>query len=150
MPVCTPNMNNKDHVEEKPDCEANFSVYVEYMKTLRIWLVAYGIGGPVLFITQSSISTKILESGYARWIVVLFFIGVIFQIIIAILNKYVNWYLYCYADSKDRINPKIYECCEKISTKIFIDITCDVISICSFICSTIWVLWICTTPLSKT
>ena len=100
-------------------------------------------------LAQSSISTKILESGYARWIVVLFFIGVIFQIIIAILNKYVNWYLYCYADSKDRINPKIYECCEKISTKIFIDITCDVISICSFICSTIWVLWICTGQLSK-
>lgn len=30
----------------------HFNNYADYSRTLRAWLVAYGIGGPVLFVTN--------------------------------------------------------------------------------------------------
>ena len=36
----------------------HFENYAEYAKTLRSWLVAYGIGGPVLFLTNKDAPEK--------------------------------------------------------------------------------------------
>jgi hypothetical protein len=136
MQVCAPQKDNREGKE-------NFSVYVEYSRTLRIWLVAYGIGGPVLFLTQTEISKKILESGHALIVVSLFFLGVFSQIFIALLNKYVNWYLYCYADPENRKYPRLYEWVKNVSQKIEIDIGCDLVSMLAFPIATVWGLLIC-------
>ena len=76
---------SKKKVEWTPErTKAFYKVYEEYSKALRTWFVAFGIGGPVLFLTQQDVSNKIVESGNARTIVLLFLIGVssIFVVII--------------------------------------------------------------------
>lgn len=143
MPVCTPKKNNGDPKQIKSEGEEYFSVYTEYSKTLRVWLVAYGIGGPVIFLTQTEISKKIIDSGYALFIVFLFLIGVFSQIFIALLNKYVNWCLYCYADPEGRKYQRLYEWANRVSEKIEIDIICDLASMFAFMIATVWGLLIC-------
>jgi hypothetical protein len=43
-----------------------FKVYEEHMKTLRAWFVAYGIGGPVLFVTLKEFAATVIASGNSR------------------------------------------------------------------------------------
>jgi hypothetical protein len=137
-------MDNKKSSEIKREEEEFYSAYTEYSKILRTWLVAYGIGGPVLFLTQSEISNKIIESGQARTIVYLFLLGVFFQIIISLINKCVNWYLYCHADPKTRKREWGYKIADWVSERFCIDILCDIGSIVAFGVATLKVLLIYT------
>jgi len=77
-----------------PDPGAYFKVYEDYAKTLRTWLVAYGIGGPVLFITNKDVADKLSSSHAAPCIAELFLAGVALQVFLAMLNKTVMWAVY--------------------------------------------------------
>ena len=54
---------------------------------LRLWLVAYGVGGPVLLLSSSEVTAKVVASGQAYLIVVPFLLGVPLQVVNAALNK---------------------------------------------------------------
>ena len=56
-----------------PQKEGHFQNYSDYSRTLRAWLVAYGIGGPVLFLTNDKVATRVAESGHANKVVTYFF-----------------------------------------------------------------------------
>ena len=68
----------KESVKEfKPvevESRQSFITYTEYSKTLRTWLVTYGIGGPILFISQDQIATKLAASTDKSCIIYLFLI----------------------------------------------------------------------------
>ena len=81
----------------------NTKGYIEqfnfYLRDLRTWFVAYGIGGPVLFLTQEKIRAAIAGSGSGRSIAFLFLLGVAFQIASSVLGKWTSWIQY--ANTKD-------------------------------------------------
>ncbi len=64
-----------------------YAAYEEHTKTLRTWLVAYGIGAPVLFITHDTLMKAVQKSGEGRSLGLLFLIGVAIQVVLAALNK---------------------------------------------------------------
>ncbi len=68
--------------------------YTRYEKMLRTWFVAYGIGGPVLFMTQDSLREALSASPDAKLIVYCFLAGLLFQVIENFLYKVCMWYLY--------------------------------------------------------
>jgi hypothetical protein len=70
-----------------------FEGYAQFSGVLRTWLIAYGIGGPVLFIFQSRITDQLSESGQSLSIAILFLSGVFLQVIIALLYKGAIWFL---------------------------------------------------------
>jgi hypothetical protein len=119
-----------------------FKVYEEHMKTLRAWFVAYGIGGPVLFVTQKEFAATVISSGNSRLIGVLFLLGVLFQVLIALLNKWVNWGLYYYEEFPDLNRGKIHDFCESVSGMVFIDILADVATLVLFSWATVVVLMV--------
>jgi len=86
--------------QDTSDYEGHFANYAEYSKTLRSWLVAYGIGGPVLFLLSKDAPTTIARSPHLRTIVTLFVLGVALQIGLALLNKWAAWHMYRGAYSK--------------------------------------------------
>jgi uncharacterized protein involved in cysteine biosynthesis len=102
------------------------------MKTLRAWFVAYGVGGPVLFLTQQSFADAIVASGYSKTIGILFLLGVLFQVLIALLNKWVSWGLYYYEDNPDALRRNTHDFCESISGMVWIDIVADVATLVLF------------------
>src|SRR5437667_8179111 len=71
-----------------------FQDYNEFAKALRTWFVAYGIGGPVLLLTNETLRSRIAASGSARYIAAAFLLGVAAQILLAILNKTTLWFCY--------------------------------------------------------
>ena len=135
--------------------DGHYKVYEEHMKTLRAWFVAYGVGGPVLFITQKDFATALVTSGVSQLIGILFLLGVLLQTLVALFNKWVNWGLY-YFDEDDietvdtdtagdetepRANPStLQQFCENYSSKVWIDIFADVATLVFFAAATIIVL----------
>ena len=128
--------------KDRDEASLFLAMYSDYSRTLRAWLVAYGIGGPVLFLTQEHINSKVAESGQGRWIVYLFLAGVSLQILIALINKWVNWYLYAYEDQDEDAQPWHYRVASWICDKFYIDIVCDIGSVVAFTWATLKALLI--------
>ena len=126
----------------------HYTAYSDYAKTLRTWLVAYGIGGPVLLVTQERLATRVIASGCARWIVCIFLAAVAIQVILAFVNKWITWIQYGDAASFGR--PPRFRVYTIEDLWSGVEPALDVVSIVAFGGATLWALIICTaeTPAS--
>ncbi len=70
----------------------NYQQYNEYNKILRSWFVAFGAGGPAVFLVNKEVRDRLIETGQFGSVVELFLWGVAAQVVIAFLNKLINWY----------------------------------------------------------
>ena len=71
-----------------------YEPYAYFARNLRTWFVAYGIGGPVVFLTNESASRAVFSLDIARPIAWLFLGGVALQIVTTMLYKTAMWYQY--------------------------------------------------------
>jgi hypothetical protein len=116
----------------KPHDDGFFKAYEEYSKVLRTWFVAYGIGAPVVFLTNEVMSKTVLNSPNAPYIGGAFLIGVALQVILAAVNKHCMWALY-YGDTETTFQKtSSYRIANWISERIWIDLTADVITFALF------------------
>src|ERR1700688_1528065 len=79
---------------------AFYKPYAGFAHDLRVWFLAYGIGGPALFVTSDSARHSIIPSGAGRSIAYCFLAGAGFQIIVALLYRTAMWYLYMEEEEK--------------------------------------------------
>ena len=126
------------------DRDGQYKVYDDYAKNLRVWFVAYGIGGPVLFLTQESVSNRIAQSGHARYIVYGFLVGVVCQVLLSFINKWNNWAVYSFSENEQSMKKWRYKAAEIISRQFWIDIVLDIFTVVAFGYSTIKVLFLFT------
>lgn len=87
------------------DASEHFEAYGQYNRTLRIWFVAFGVGGPVLFLVEPDLRRELEESGKLACVVYPFLLGVALQIIGALVNKAVAWSAYY-----DEAFKRTYKC----------------------------------------
>jgi hypothetical protein len=109
-----------------------FKVYEEYAKTLRTWLVAYGVGGPVLFVTNKDVAEKLAASHAAPSIAKLFLAGVGLQIFLAMVNKTVMWANYwseLYPEEATKIR---FRFAYWVSSQYWIDFSIDIVTVILF------------------
>ena len=71
-----------------------FDAYAGFARTLRVWFIAYGIGGPAAFLTNEAAGKKLYTSGQGAIVAYAFLAGVVVQIVLAVLYKSAMWYLY--------------------------------------------------------
>ncbi|MFW9439679.1 hypothetical protein ACE8C5_13860 [Xanthomonas euvesicatoria] len=116
---------------------AFFANYSEYAKTLRAWLVAYGIGAPVLFLTNSQLSAALKVSPHRDWIVDLFLLGVALQVILAFVNKWCAWHLYVGEYDLEFQSQRSYKFWAWLNERSWIDLSIDALSLVSFAVSTL-------------
>jgi hypothetical protein len=122
------------------DKNAHHAAYFDGLKELRHWFLAYGVGGPLLLISNKDIYSDIAASGEAPGIVILFAIGVAAQIAITFINKWNNWILYWYFDETKARQGAGVRFCNWLSEKFWIDVACDLVSLVMFGWATIKVL----------
>lgn len=120
----------------KTDKDGHFSNYSEYSKALRSWLVAYGIGGPVLFLTNEAVSQKLINNQNSKWIIFLFLSGVVLQVLLAFINKWAARHLYKGEIDQDHENTCIYRTWLCINNQSWIDFAFDLLSLCFFAIAT--------------
>lgn len=114
------------------ESDTHYVAYATYANILRAWFVAYGVGGPVLFLTQPLTAGAIRQSGQGRMVVLLFLAGVASQVFIALLNKWTNWYLCDYATASRQQHPWMFKGIEWISRQFWLDVLCDLCSVATF------------------
>ncbi|HFF5966328.1 TPA: hypothetical protein ACGCF6_001668 [Stenotrophomonas maltophilia] len=122
-----------DGIDQK---EGLFQNYSEYSKSLRTWFVAYGIGGPVLFLSNEKLSTQLTGKDEAAYIVSAFLLGVALQIGLSMINKWVAWHMYVGAGDEEYQEGWQYRTWSAIARQIWLDILLDAISIFLFIYAT--------------
>lgn len=76
------------------DGKEELAAYLEYNKILRSWFVAFGVGGPALFMINPRIGTELAENGELSYVSGLFLAGAGCQVSGALINKIGNWYVY--------------------------------------------------------
>lgn len=68
--------------------------YRHHAATLRNWYVGFGVGAPVVFLSNEYLWQKVVSSNKFVSISWIFFMGVAFQVLLAFFDKYANWVLY--------------------------------------------------------
>ncbi len=113
-----------------------FEAYASAATSLRTWLVAYGIGAPVLFLSNENLWSVLSKAKCATSIAILFLAGVTSQIFIAFVNKNAMWICY-YGEGKPSFKSNmIYKVFDWLSEQFWLDILCDIISMICFIIAT--------------
>jgi hypothetical protein len=121
----------EEQIEERKK-ERCLNFYHEYTKVLRTWFVAYGVGGAVLLLTDSKLRDMVSRNGWAKLLLISFFIGVFAQILIAYINKYMNWSTYYgYVDPTYK-ESREYKIARWLTNSIWIDKWIDRVTLYSF------------------
>lgn len=115
--------------EGDTEAETLFKAYEEYAKTLRAWFVAYGIGGPVLLLTNDTVNQVFRSSPLGRSIAGAFLIGVATQVVLAFLNKTVIWASYFATIRPEVAESRKYRAAAWVAEQYWIDVVADVATI---------------------
>jgi len=120
--------------QESPISEAAsyYTAYEGYEKTLRTWFVAYGIGGPILLLTNEAVRDAFSHSSRGRWIGIAFLVGVAVQVALAIVNKTAAWANY-FVSTRPELQSRLkYRAASWISEQYWIDVASDITTVLLF------------------
>ena len=115
----------------------HYSNYAEHSKTLRAWLVAYGIGAPVLVAANGHLYELFKEATCQTWVISLFLIGVAGQVLLGFVNKWCSYHMYlgeCHNSFKPQRRYKFWRW---INDRSWIDLSIDSASILAFVLATL-------------
>lgn len=112
---------------QKPE-EASeyFNSYSRFSSSLRGWLVAYGIGAPVLFASQAAFARVLNDTKRATPIIVMFLIGVLIQIGMTLSYKYCMWCLYQGEIKNHYKNKYRCHCANYLSNQTWLEFILDI------------------------
>lgn len=79
---------------DKNNFSEDWSAYTEYNKVLRAWFVAFGIGVPATFLINDELTVYISPGIGKPHLFFVFLIGAAAQVLMAFLNKMINWCSY--------------------------------------------------------
>ena len=114
-----------------------YKAYAGFAYNLRTWFIAYGIGAPVLFLSNKDAWDRIAVSGHAAQIAYLFLGGVAVQILEAIIYKTAMWYLY--VSELDHLQAKgwRYRVSDWVSESYWLEMIFDVVTLVFFSVATV-------------
>ena len=111
--------------------EGAFSSYAKFSTTVRTWLVAYGVGAPVLFLSHPEVASR-LAGGTGQRIATVFLIGAAIQVAAALLYKTCMWYAYVGEDDEEFQKSRRYRWCGVISWQYWLEFLFDLASVLAF------------------
>lgn len=114
------------------DAKQYLDAYGEHSKVIRTWFVAYGIGAPVLLLTDKELAPAVRASGEARGIALWFLVAVALQVLLAALNKFAMWGLYYGTVTPRFQDRRAYRIAFWFSERILIDLLVDVATLICF------------------
>jgi hypothetical protein len=121
---------------EKENESGFYEPYVHFARLLRTWLVGYGIGVPVILLSQQDVSRKVLESGEGQTITLLFLSGVCVQVFAAFIYKYAMGYIYAKEIGLIDKESIRFHLAAFISEAYWLEILFDIVTVISFVCAT--------------
>jgi hypothetical protein len=126
--------------EHESDVESRYELYADYNKLYRNWMVAYGIGGPILFATNATLSAKMGRAEHSAAAISLFLAVVFLQVANALINKWCAWHMYSGEYESIHKDTPVYKISRAINKEYRIDFSVDVLSFVLLVAATIWVV----------
>lgn len=114
-----------------------FQPYAEFAKNLRTWFLAYGVGAPVLLISNQTAWTSVKDAGQIRLVSILFLLGVAIQITQALVYKHTMWHLYAGELSENHKKSDWHKVACWISESYPLELIIDLATMTLFITATI-------------
>lgn len=114
-----------------------YEAYAKHADILRSWLVAYGVGVPVLILSQEGLWKVMLANGVIVSAGLSFVIGVALQAALALINKVVMWNNYRGASSWKFRHTRTYWFLMCLSAQFWVDIVFDIVTIVAFVHGTL-------------
>jgi hypothetical protein len=114
-----------------------FQPYSDFAKNLRTWFLAYGIGAPVLLLSNQTAWTTIKQTGQLRVVAALFLIGVALQIVEALLYKHAMWHLYSAELNPQHKLSKWYKSADWLSNSYALELLIDLGTVALFTAATV-------------
>jgi hypothetical protein len=127
----------------KASRDANLALYGEYNKTLRSWLVAFGIAVPAVFVASKDAKEFLLKAPDLELIIIVFLAGVAGQVATSFLNKFISWSAYHRDDcrlTQGRDCHPIFGRIASLENEIWIDFIFDAVTVGCFIWAVIRLL----------
>lgn len=121
-----------------------YAPYAEFAKTLRTWLIAYGIGVPALLVSTDKCWDKIAATGQMRTLGIVFLSGVAIQVVVALLYKSLMWQLYIAEVHPEREQTWLYQFAQKASDLFWPEFLLDILSFGLFAWATLKALFLLT------
>lgn len=116
--------------------QAYYKAYEEHARTLKTWLVAYGVGALVVLMTNEEIWKALAAAPAAPAIAKLSLAGVAAQVAVSAVNKFSMWVCY-YGEYKPSFKSKRrYKVGHWLSTQFSFDVLADVATIVCFVIAT--------------
>jgi hypothetical protein len=109
-----------------------YEAYAGFARNLRTWFIAYGIGAPVLFLSNKDAWARIASSGQGAQIAYLFLGGVAVQILAAIIYKTAMWYLYVSELDRHQAKGWRYRVSDWVSESYWLEMIFDVTTLVFF------------------
>jgi len=122
--------------DDNPAGSYYYTAYEKHSSVLRVWLAAYGVGAPVLVLTNEHVWSLLRQSGESRFIAGCFLLGVVLQVIIAALNKALMWSSYYAEEHVDYVETRRYRITAALRGQFWIDFLADLIAILLFATAT--------------
>jgi len=119
-------MAEEEDREDKAEDSGFYEAYAGFARALRTWFIAYGIGGPVIFLTNEAASKTLLASGAARAVAYCFLLGVTLQILTAVLYKSAMWHLYMGELDPDKQSRQFYKASDWLTQQYWLEVLLDV------------------------
>ncbi len=113
-----------------------YEPYAVFSRTLRAWLVAYGIGAPVLFATRDSFARTLAQPEAAMPVIGFFLFGVCVQVTAALIYKYSMGYIYFGELDKGFQKTRRYKISGYLSQAMWLEMLFDIVSIGAFLWAT--------------
>jgi hypothetical protein len=114
------------------DANTHLKLYEEYNKSLRTWLLSFGIGALALLLSNKELADKFSDASTKSLIVYLFLFGCSTQIAIAFINKICSWCMYTGESNKAFANTRRYACARAVDGWFWLDVLLDIAAIGSF------------------
>ena len=114
---------------ERQEALGYFDQYWKHSTALRNWFVVYGVGALALVVTHNSLFSQITIK---KILIGSIIVGIALQILLALLNKIVHWYVFWGKNIKQFQNTRCYRVCEWASKKFEIDIVMDILTIIAY------------------
>jgi len=127
-------------VQSHPSVSHFKEPYRDFAKALRTWLIAYGVGVPVLVASQPSLASAVTHSGFGQTVGLFFLGGVAIQIAEALLYKTIMWYLYAGEIDISTRSRKRYKFADWVSMQYWLEFCLDASTLTMFVIGTSLVL----------
>jgi len=117
-----------------------YAAYASLAQTFRGWLVAYGIGAPVLFLSHDTVMRSVKTMPDASYVVLAYLIGSLLQVSLVWLYKLTMWW--AYLEEMDTISEDSarYKFVNWFTNTVWIEGIVDCLTICMFVYATARIL----------